>query len=120
MLTWHGVRNIIERFLGVNRRRWKVFRTAIELRGPDAQSKLIYAAFCLHAFIRRESAEADAGLEAEAEQQVVAALGSYSGSPMEDVLDEDDVDARNWRDTIAQRMWFDYQRERYRRDHDVE
>lgn len=108
-------RNVIERIFGVIKRRFRILLYAPEY-SPDIQAQIPAALCCLHNFIRIHDTEEGAlptsfntfggyaGNDNYAQFMHVDEMGLDDG-------DDDEPEATQRRDAIANEMWKDYQQE---------
>ncbi len=106
--------NVIERTIGILKRRFKVLQTPIELRSLSYQNILIYSLVALHNFIRMESPTADNDIEREqiAEERAKAArvIRELAVDPLAPVA-SDDAASEAHRETVARLLWHNYRLE---------
>jgi hypothetical protein len=109
------LRNVIERIFGVLKHRFRILQTAPQFNF-ETQTILIPILCALHNFIRsRVSGEEDIFYqEADREQEEAFHLGRtsmYGPTKVEGTSDScshDNIHEIELRDTVAEKMWFDY------------
>ena len=108
------LRNVVERVFGVLKKRFRVLRSPIDAKYP-VQQLVVYACCALHNFLLSSEGLSFLDEENDLDDDEV-------DDDDENICDDagvngvDDLDARAFRDDIANRMWEDYQKYLERRE----
>ena len=100
-----SLRNQVERAFGVMKKRFRIMRDPLDLAEKKDLWKTYYSCVAVHNFIRIENCNLDKGFENEVIQEI---LSEKYEAPEHELFDEDDIEAGEWRDLIAEAMWIDY------------
>jgi len=110
------VRSIIERSIGILRRKFKLFKSSIELRLDHDQSRIIYACCSLHNFVRRFDKQDDIDYSAELREaaRIIHRTTTLEANAVNAAADPDaalpNVAMTRLRDVIATKLCDDIKR----------